>query len=118
MRRAFMWAHRWLGLIAGIVVVLLGLTGSFNVFYREIDAALNPTLYTPAGPEQSINLTEVVRAAAAADPAPIFAIVAPDNVWPVWVVMHTHEGPKDRFPNLWTTMIDPSNGRVLGQREY
>jgi uncharacterized iron-regulated membrane protein len=104
--------------VCGIVVVLMGLTGSFNVFYREIDAALNPALFTPAAPEQSINLTQVVQVAAAADPAPIFAIVAPDKVWPVWVVMHTHEGPKDSFQNLWTTMIDPSNGRVLGQRDY
>jgi uncharacterized iron-regulated membrane protein len=117
-RRSFLWAHRWLGLVCGIVVVLMGLTGSFNVFYREIDAALNPALFTPAGPEQSINLTEVVRVAAAADPAPIFAILAPDKVWPVWVVMHDHEGPKDSFKNLWTTMIDPSNGEVLGQRDY
>ena len=117
-RRGFLWAHRWLGLVCGIVVVLMGLTGSFNVFYREIDAALNPELFIPAGPEHSINLTEVVRVAAAADPAPISAIVAPDKVWPVWVVMHTHEGPKDSFKNLWTTMIDPSNGKVLGQRDY
>ena len=118
MRRAFMWTHRWLGLVGGIVMVLMGLTGSFIVFYREIDAALNPALYTPAGPEQSITLTDVMRVAATADPAPIFAIVAPDEVWPVWVVMHTREGAKDRFPNLWTTMIDPSNGKVLGQRDY
>lgn len=117
-RRAVVWAHRWLGLGAGIIVAMMGLTGSFNVFYREIDAVLNPTLYTPSGPEQSISLTEVMRIATAADPAPIFAIAVPDKVWPVWVVMHTREGPKDRFPNLWTTMIDPSNGRVLGQRDY
>lgn len=117
-RRAFMWIHRWLGLVSGIVMVLMGLTGSFIVFYREIDAALNPALYTPARPEQSITLTDVVRIAAAADPAPIFAIMTPDEVWPVWVVMHTRAGAKDRFPNLWTTMIDPSNGKVLGQRDY
>jgi len=35
-----MWAHRWLGLIGGIVLALVGLRGSFLVFYREIDAAL------------------------------------------------------------------------------
>lgn len=117
-RRGFLWAHRWLGLVCGIVVVLMGLTGSFNVFYREIDAALNPALYTPAGPERSVTLAEVIRVAATVDAAPISTIVVPDRVWPVWVVMHTHEGPKDSFKNLWTTMIDPSNGKVLGQRDY
>jgi uncharacterized iron-regulated membrane protein len=117
-RRAFMWAHRWLGLTGGIVVVLVGLTGSFLVFYREIDAALNPALYAPAGPDQSVTLIDVMRAAAAADTAPISTIVAPDRAWPVWVVMHSHESEKGRYPNLWTTMVDPSNGRVLGRRDY
>ena len=117
-RRVFMWAHRWLGLTGGIVVVLLGLTGSFLVFYREIDAALNPALYAPAGPEQSVTLNDVMRAAAAADTAPISTIVAPDRPWPVWVVIHTHDNEKGRYPSLWTTMVDPSSGRVLGRRDY
>jgi uncharacterized iron-regulated membrane protein len=117
-RRIFLWAHRWLGLIGGIVMVLMGLTGSFLVLYREIDAALNPALYAPAGPAQSVTLTDVMRAATAADPAPISTIVAPDRPWPVWVVIHTHESEKGRYPKLWTTMVDPSNGRVLGRRDY
>lgn len=118
LRRTLIWAHRWLGLIGGMVVVLLGLTGSFIVFYREIDAALNPALYAPAGPEQRVTLTEVMHAAATADPAPISTIVAPDRTWPVWVVIHAHQGEKGRYPNRWTTMVDPSNGKVLGRRDY
>jgi uncharacterized iron-regulated membrane protein len=117
-RRAFMWAHRWLGLIGGVAVVLMGLTGSFIVFYREIDAALNPALYAPAAPEQRVSLTEVMRIAATVDTAPIFTILAPDRIWPVWIVIHAHESGKGRYPNLWTTMVDPSNGKVLGRRDY
>ncbi|MGY8705431.1 PepSY-associated TM helix domain-containing protein [Bradyrhizobium sp. 18BD] len=117
-RRAILWAHRWLGLIGGAVVVLIGLTGSFIVFYREIDVALNPALYAPAGPDQRVTVTEVMRAAAAADTAPISTILAPDRTWPVWVVIHTHETQRGRYPNRWTTMVDPSNGKVLGRRDY
>lgn len=117
-RHALSLAHRWLGLTGGIVVVLIGLTGSFIVFYREIDAALNPALYTPMSPEQKAELTEVMRAAAAADAAPISTILAPDRTWPVWVVIHAHETATGRTPNRWTTMVDPSNGRVLGRRDY
>lgn len=117
-RRALLWAHRWLGLIGGVVVVLIGLTGSFIVFYREIDVVLNPALYAPAGPEQRVTLSEVMRAAAAADPAPIATILAPDRIWPVWIVIHTHETAPGSYPNRWTTMVDPSNGRVLGRRDY
>ncbi|MBR1176011.1 PepSY domain-containing protein [Bradyrhizobium sp. KB893862 SZCCT0404] len=117
-RRGLLWTHRWLGLAGGIVMVLIGLTGSFIVFYREIDAALNPALYTPAAPEQRVALSEVIRAAAAADPAPIATILAPDRTWPVWIVIHTHETAAGRYPNRWTTMVDPSNGNVLGRRDY
>ncbi|WP_271571457.1 PepSY-associated TM helix domain-containing protein [Bradyrhizobium sp. CCBAU 11386] len=117
-RHALLWAHRWFGLIGGIVVVLIGLTGSFIVFYREIDVALNPALYAPAGPEQRVTLSEVMRAAAAADPAPIATILAPERTWPVWIVIHTHETAAGSYPNRWTTMVDPSNGKVLGRRDY
>lgn len=117
-QHALLWAHRWFGLIGGIVVVLIGLTGSFIVFYREIDVALNPALYAPAGPEQSVTLAEVMHAAAAADPAPIATILAPDRTWPVWIVIHSHETTPGSYPNRWTTMVDPSNGKVLGRRDY
>ncbi|RXT41933.1 PepSY-associated TM helix domain-containing protein [Bradyrhizobium betae] len=117
-RHVLLWSHRWLGLLGGIVVVLIGLTGSFIVFYREIDVVLNPALYAAAGPEQRITLSEVMRAAAAADPAPIATILAPDRTWPVWIVIHAHEIATGRYPNRWTTMVDPSNGKVLGRRDY
>lgn len=117
-RRWLLWGHRWFGLIGGILLVLIGITGSFIVFYREIDAALNPALYTPAGPQQMVTLSEVMRIAAAADSAPISTILAPDRTWPVWVVIHTHETQRGRFPNRWTTMVDPSNGKLLGRRDY
>jgi uncharacterized iron-regulated membrane protein len=117
-RRVFMWLHRWLGLSVGAVFVLIGITGSFNVFYREIDAVLNTALYAPGGPECSVTVAEVLRAAAAADSTPITSVIAPDRTWPVWVVTHAHASDDIRHPVLWTTMIDPSNGKVLGRRDY
>lgn len=118
LRRTFLWLHRWLGLGFGVILVLVGLTGSVIVFYREIDAALNPALYAPAGPEQNVTAAEAMRSATAVDPTPIRSIIAPDKVWPVWVVMHIHPTEKGHYPVYWTTMIDPSNGTVLGRRNY
>lgn len=118
LRSAFLRLHRWLGLGVGVLLVLIGLTGSFNVFYREVDAALNPVLYSAAGPERKASIDDVLSAAAEADPARITAILAPDQVWPVWVVMHTHRGEEGSYPARWTTMVDPSNGGVLGRRDY
>jgi uncharacterized iron-regulated membrane protein len=37
--------HLWLGLTAGILVSVVGITGSMLVFRTEIDSALNPALY-------------------------------------------------------------------------
>jgi uncharacterized iron-regulated membrane protein len=37
--------HLWLGLTAGVIVSVVGLTGSLLVFRTEIDGALNPELY-------------------------------------------------------------------------
>lgn len=115
LRRAFLWFHQWLGLIAGALLALIGLTGSFNVFYREIDAALNPAFYAPTGPERRVTAADVMRAAAVADPAPITTIITPDRTWPVWIAIHAHA---NGHPDLWTTLVDPSNGRVLGRRDY
>jgi uncharacterized iron-regulated membrane protein len=117
-RRAFLWLHRWLGLSVGAVLVLIGVTGSFNVFYRETDAILNPALYTPSGPDHRVNVSEVIRAAKAADPAAITTIIPPDRTWPVWIVIHAHPSDDIRHPVHWTTMIDPSTGALLGRRDY
>lgn len=118
LRVALVWLHRWLGLSLGVLLVVIGLTGSSIVFYREIDAALNPSLYTPTGPQHRLEAAEAMRIAATVDLAPIRSVIAPDRTWPVWIVMHSHATEKGRYPSLWTTMIDPSNGRVLGRRDY
>lgn len=118
LRRAFMWVHRWLGLTTGAILTLIGLTGSFNVFYREFDAALNPALYAPTGPERRVTVAEAMQAASIADPAPITALIAPDRTWPVWIAIHAYSNGNGHHPDFWTTMVDPSTGRVLGRRDY
>jgi uncharacterized iron-regulated membrane protein len=44
LRKTLLSLHLWSGLIAGIFLILLGVTGSFMVFEDEIDRALNPKL--------------------------------------------------------------------------
>lgn len=47
-------AHRYIGLVAGLVLVVTGLTGSALVFRSEIDAALDPHLLRVApGPSRA-----------------------------------------------------------------
>ena len=40
MRRALVLAHRWVALLAGLPLGLLGLTGSVMIWQAELDAAL------------------------------------------------------------------------------
>jgi hypothetical protein len=44
LRRYFSALHLYLGLVLGVAFTLLGLTGSFLVFYPEIDQLINPEL--------------------------------------------------------------------------
>ena len=46
-RQAWVVIHRWVGLLAGAWLVVVGLSGSFLSFYPEIDRALNPDWSTP-----------------------------------------------------------------------
>ncbi|MFC3379745.1 PepSY-associated TM helix domain-containing protein [Rugamonas sp. CCM 8940] len=45
MRSALARLHRWLGLSLGLLLALIGLSGSMMLFERPFDAALNPALF-------------------------------------------------------------------------
>ena len=51
-RRVWLNCHLYLGLTAGLIFVLAGLTGSLLVFYVEIDEVLNPVLQISADTAQ------------------------------------------------------------------
>ncbi|PQO33698.1 PepSY-associated TM helix domain-containing protein [Blastopirellula marina] len=108
--------HRWLGLAAGLVFVLLGLTGSFLVFHHAIDAWLNPELLHRSEAGTSRSLAEIIAAAKEvglqdgkllrfAD-APLGA----DGVWNVWFLAE-REGAI--FQHVY---VDPVTAEVTGQR--
>jgi uncharacterized iron-regulated membrane protein len=51
--------HLFAGLIAGVFLILLGITGSFMVFEDEVDRALNPKLTWIIPGEKRLTLTEI-----------------------------------------------------------
>lgn len=61
-----MWlkVHLWLGLWAGAVWVLMGLTGAVNVFRWDIDEWLNPELIVTEPGETRKSLDEILAAPA------------------------------------------------------
>jgi len=64
LRRRWLWVHRYLGLAAGGVFVLLGLTGSLLVFYLELDGLLNPQIAVsrPASAPSADTIFRAIRA--------------------------------------------------------
>ncbi|WP_298713868.1 PepSY domain-containing protein [Chitinophaga sp.] len=59
-RRWFGKWHLYLGIIAGAILCVVGLTGSVLVFQDEIDAALNPSLFEVSATQQKIPLENIV----------------------------------------------------------
>ncbi|RAI59589.1 PepSY-associated TM helix domain-containing protein [Roseicella frigidaeris] len=116
-RRAWIAIHKWLGLILGTLLALIGLTGSLSVFQREIDAWANPALFIPGPGPARAGAAEALAAALAEDRSGRVSIIRlPDPVWPVIVVNQTRRGPDG--PRLWTVHVDPASGRVLGSRDF
>lgn len=52
--------HLYLGIFAGVVLSIVGLTGGILVFQEEIDRALNPQLFTTLERQKKIPLEDIV----------------------------------------------------------
>jgi uncharacterized iron-regulated membrane protein len=44
-KKGFLWAHKWLGLISGIVVMIVSMTGCIYVFHDDIKLLVYPNKY-------------------------------------------------------------------------
>ncbi len=71
-RKLWLDVHLYLGLIVGAVLVVVGLTGSFAVFFVELQEVLNPELAVVARPaenqQQLRSLDDIVAAAESVKP--------------------------------------------------
>ncbi|HEU4586571.1 MAG TPA: PepSY-associated TM helix domain-containing protein [Gemmatimonadaceae bacterium] len=110
MRSVVIVAHRWLGLVAGLLLVVIGLSGSALVFRQEIDEALNPELLrvTPAATRVPMQQVLDVAQRAFPDEAPsrIRMPRTPEGVVEVWL---------GRAPSRYV-YVDPYRGTLLGAR--
>ena len=71
-RKLWLDVHLYLGLIAGAILAVVGLTGGILVFYQEMQAVLNPELAvvstSPENRKQLHGLGDIVAAAESAKP--------------------------------------------------
>lgn len=101
--------HLWLGLLAGLVLVPIGLTGGVLVFHDELDAALYPELVrvTPAGAR--LDADAAVAAVAAAFPgAEVARMELPQAPSDPYEVILRGDGRQ--------VYVNPYTGTLLGSR--
>jgi uncharacterized iron-regulated membrane protein len=115
----WVWLHRWVGLVAGLLMALLGLSGALMVWQAELDRALNPAWLGPQAlcpgpaPARPVAATLAVlrRSAPQARPAIVLAPEQPGAAWRVWEARDPRTGwRREHF-------IDPVCGRALGWRD-
>lgn len=121
MRRHLLKVHLYLGLLLGGAFALLGLTGSFLVFYPEIDRGLNPELVNSSvmrSPPSVQAWFDHLHAQFPQRKGP-WRIEIPRST--DQVVFARYLKPEEANPNVFAPMVvavDPSSGAVLSTRMW
>ena len=121
MRRYLLKVHLYLGLLLGGAFALLGLTGSFLVFYPEIDRGLNPELVNPSVMHSHPSVQawfDHLHAQFPQRKGP-WRIEIPRST--DQVVFARYLKPEETDPNVFAPMVvalDPDSGAVLNARMW
>jgi uncharacterized iron-regulated membrane protein len=106
--RSFLfWLHLAGGVAAGVLILLIALTGITISFERQISTAANGFPITVPADARKLAVEEIMGALKAADPAkpPTSIVIESDPVAPI-----SAQYGKDK-----TIYLDPYSGRVLGE---
>jgi uncharacterized iron-regulated membrane protein len=108
-RRTLLALHQWVGLAAGLFLVVIAVSGSALVFENDIDRALNPsTSFVPPG-AQPLPIETLVARVQAAYPA--------DQVTGVRIADAPDQAYELGLRSRQTATINPYTGAVLGLRD-
>ncbi|MEO8025986.1 MAG: PepSY-associated TM helix domain-containing protein [Bryobacteraceae bacterium] len=109
-RTILLWLHRWVGLAAALLIVVVAGSGVFLVFENEIDRLLNPGLFYVKAAGQRLPVDQLVASVRQAFPkerVQNVAFPASDGL-----AVQTMLGTGKRVS------VDPYTGRVLGSRPF
>lgn len=116
LRNRWLVIHRWLGLTAGLLFALLGLTGSLLVYDHALDEWLNPELLLSSGQGARVPVADVITAAETAYGGDALSLSRPrvaEGVWKVWF-----QSGSENAPTFTQVLVDPYSGEVTGQRVW
>ena len=124
-RNLFVKIHLYLSLFLGIILGIVGLTGSIIVFDEALDKMLNPDLLSVSSKGEYKSASEILEIAKDVYPDKTPAIIHPpkgdDGVFVVWFKVPKDNLVKDKAKccsafDWYQVMINPVSGEVLGWR--
>lgn len=119
-RKVWLKVHLWLGLALGALLLIIGLTGSALVFFKEIDGWLNPHLLVVSVPKEGQvayrPLSEIVAAAQSAIPpnAKIGFAYYPRNEQTAFWFYTAYQRDSD----VLNVFVNPYTAQVTGTRVW
>lgn len=106
--------HRYAGVIAGILLIIIGLTGSVLVFSEELDHFLHPQLLQVVPQNERVPLETVLDTIREASPElKAHRIIVPQKPDGVYTVMM--ESPNEEYTDVY---VNPYSGAILGSRPW
>ena len=109
MRRVLFQVHRWAGLIAGVYVLVISVTGAALVFRIDLQRASHPHLFTARTAGPLADPVTIMESVSRAYPGHnLSGVDAPTTARPTYLAYVTTPG---RFA---TVLIDPVSAEVLG----
>jgi uncharacterized iron-regulated membrane protein len=121
-RKLWLEVHLWLGLLAGAVLLIVGLTGCILAFWQEIDTALNPALHQvqtpPEGRAVYLPLSDIVSSADAAMPsgAKRSTFYYPRHESLTFWFFYEVPSAVPEQPNILNVFVNPYTGQITGTR--
>ena len=112
LRKSSLVLHRYIGILAGLVVCIVGITGSLLVFEAELDRVLHPYSIVPQAALLPHQKLIAVAQQAAPDLKP-HRITMPESIDRPYTVMMAD--PDDNYTDV---LLDPYTGKVLDTKPW
>lgn len=120
-RKLWLMVHLYIGLSAGAVFVLIGLTGSLSVFWPELDTTLNPEFkqvqdFHPRMIYKSLDKIAAASQAVIPTQGKPYAFVFAGKPDEAFVITYSLPAKTPEQSEWHQVFINPYNARVIGQR--
>lgn len=119
MRKFWRALHLWMGLTAGTLLVVIGLTGSALVFYRYLEEQIYADTLLIEAPETHISIDEALKAAVNAYPEEtVLGVMAPRHEEATYLAYRYYTPESANEPIFTYVSVHPTTGKVLGERQW